>query len=72
VGGHRGEAVDTASVDQGHTGGEPAGEACARGIELAAVELREAARGFVLLLTEDHERLPDTLRGLRFSAFACS
>lgn len=42
-----GEAVELAWADQGYTGGNPADEAAARGIELAAVRLPEAKTGFV-------------------------
>ena len=44
-----GESVELAFVDQGYTGGQPAADATARGIELSVVKLPAAKRGFVLL-----------------------
>jgi transposase len=43
------ERVETAFVDQGYTGQEPAEQAAAQGIRLIVVKLEEAKRGFVLL-----------------------
>jgi len=42
-------SVQLAFVDQGYTGDEPAAEAVAEGIELSAMKLDQAKRGFVLL-----------------------
>ena len=44
-----GDSVELAFVDQGYTGGQPAEDAAANGIELSVVRLSEAKRGFVLL-----------------------
>lgn len=83
-----GDAVETAFVDQGYTGDDPAADAAAQGIRLEVIKLPEAKRGFVLLprrwvversfawmarfrrLARDYERLPATLAGLHFLAFA--
>jgi transposase len=43
------QRVQTAFVDQGYTGQEPAEQAAAQGIRLVVVKLEEAKRGFVLL-----------------------
>jgi transposase len=84
-----GNTVETAFVDQGYTGPDPAADADAHGIELVVVSLPEAKKGFVLLprrwvversfawatrfrrLAKDYERLPATVVGLHFVAFAC-
>jgi transposase len=84
-----GNTVETAFVDQGYTGEDPAEAAAAYGIELQVVSLPEAKKGFVLLprrwviersfawvtrfrrLAKDYERLPATVEGLHFVAFAC-
>jgi transposase len=83
-----GESVESAFVDQGYTGEQPAQDAAQHGIKLEVVKLPEAKRGFVLLprrwvversfawttrfrrLVRDYERLPETLAGLHFLAFA--
>lgn len=44
-----GQSVEVAFVDQGYTGGVPAAEAAAHGIQLEVVKLPDAKRGFVLL-----------------------
>ena len=44
-----GESVEVAFVDQGYTGAQPAADAEAAGIQLEAVKLPEAKKGFVLL-----------------------
>ena len=44
-----GETVQTAFVDQGYTGAEPAAAAATHGVRLEVVKLAEAKRGFVLL-----------------------
>ena len=44
-----GQTVEAAFVDQGYTGGSPAGAAMEHGIRLGVVKLEEAKRGFVLL-----------------------
>ena len=44
-----GGTVGLSYVDQGYTGGQPAWDAKAAGIELSVVKLPEAKRGFVLL-----------------------
>jgi transposase len=84
-----GNTVETAFVDQGYTGEDPAEAAADHGIELVVVSLPEAKKGFVLLprrwvversfawasrfrrLAKDYERLPETVVGLHFVAFAC-
>lgn len=83
-----GDSIETAFVDQGYTGDQPAQDAAAHGIQLIVVKLAEAKKGFVLLpkrwvversfawtgrfrrLARDYERLPETLAGLHFLAFA--
>jgi transposase len=84
-----GETVEIAFVDEGYTGQAAAADAATHGIQLEAIKLDEAKRGFVLLprrwvvqrsfawaarfrrLARDDERLPDTVKGLHFLAFAC-
>ncbi|GAB0120180.1 hypothetical protein Acid7E03_42520 [Acidisoma sp. 7E03] len=44
------QSVELAFVDQGYTGERPATAAALHGIALEVVKLREAKRGFVLLL----------------------
>ena len=84
-----GAAVETAFVDEGYTGDEPAAAAADHGIRLEVIRLPEAKHGFVLLprrwvversfawmarfrrLARDYERLPETVVGLHFVAFAC-
>ncbi len=84
-----GNTVETAFVDQGDTGPDPAEAADAHGIGLVVVSLPAAKTGFVLLprrwvversfawatrfrrLAKDDERLPETVVGLHFVAFAC-
>jgi transposase len=83
-----GHTVEVAFVDDGYTGPKPATAAREHGIELVAITLPEAKRGFVLLprrwvaersvgwaarfrrLARDSERLPETVAGLHFVAFA--
>ena len=84
-----GNTVETAFVNQGDTGPDPAEAADAHGIGLVVVSLPAAKKGFVLLprrwvversfawatrchhLAKDDERLPETVVGLHFVAFAC-
>ena len=75
-----GQTVEVAFVDQGYTGDAAAQAAAEQGLRLEVVKLPAAKRGFVLLprrwmarfrrLARDYERLPGTLRGLHFLAFA--
>jgi transposase len=83
-----GDSVELAWVDQGYCGEEAARAADGWGIQLEAVKLPEARKGFVLLprrwvversrawmtrfrrLARDYERLPETIVGLHFVAFA--
>jgi transposase len=76
-----GETVQRAYVDQGYTGEASAAAAAAHGVKREVVKLPEAKRGFVersfawaarfRRLARDYERLPTTLAGLHFVAFAC-
>jgi hypothetical protein len=62
-----------AFVDQGDTGAQPAAAAARHGMQLAVIKLPTAKMGFDLLprrLARDYERLPETLAGLHFLAFA--
>jgi transposase len=76
-----GESVEVAFVDQGYTGQQAEQEAAAHGIRLEVVKLPQVRQGFVLLprrtwvarfrrLARDYERLPQTLAGLHYLAFA--
>ena len=77
------QQVEHAFVDQGYTGEAAATAAQSQGITLEVVKLPEAKKGFVLLprrsvversfgwVARDYERLPETLAGLHFVAFAC-
>src|SRR2546421_9019537 len=74
-----GESVEIAFVDQAYTGDTPALEAKEHGIQLGVVKLPKrwvVERSFAWTtrfrrLVRDYERLPETLAGLHFVAFAC-
>jgi hypothetical protein len=79
-----GETVEIAFVDQGYMGDETVEAASERGLQLPVVKQPNTKYGFALLprwsgwLNADlagwgafgYERLPDTLKGLHFLAFA--
>src|SRR5215203_5113199 len=70
-----GESVELAYVDQGYAAGEQPAEEAKRGFVLLprrwVVERDFAWASRFRWLVKDYERLPDTLAGLHFVAFAC-
>jgi hypothetical protein len=77
-----GDAMELAFVDQYYTDKKAAQDAQATGTQLEVVKLPTSKRGFVLMprrfgwmvcfrrLAWDYERLPQTVAGLHFLAFA--
>lgn len=77
-----GQSVQLVWVDQGYNGEGAAQEAAQAGVELHVVKLPQAKKRWVVersfawanrfrRLVKEYERLPQTLRGLHFCAFAC-
>lgn len=65
------QTVTLAYVDQGYTGEDATQDAAEQGLRLEVVERSFAWAGRFRRLARDYERLPETLAGLHFIAFAC-